>query len=108
MQFRTRLERNIEAVTEIYMSTPTAIKTALSTKAAERYDKGMKYALDKATDTVLQSVAGVLDSTATRAERPLLEPETLEEYRRRQKEAKAIFESRLTALRERYETAKGE
>lgn len=106
-QFRTRLDKNIENVTEIYLSTPIAIKTALGTKAAAAYDQGLKYALDSATDTVLQSVAGVLDATASRAERPLLEPEKLAEYRRRQKEARAIFETRMVALQEIYEKAKG-
>ncbi len=103
MQFKTRLEENINHVTEVYSAAPTAIRTALSMKAASQYDKGMKYATDKATDTVLKSVRGVLDETASRAERPLIEPEKLAAYRRSQLEMRAEFDNRTNAIKTKYD-----
>ncbi len=101
-QLRTGLEQSINHVTELYLATPTAIKTALSTKAASQYDKGMKFATDKATDTVLRSVQGVLDETASRAERPLIEPERLDMYRKLQREMRAQFDKRIADLKDNY------
>ena len=101
-QFRTGLEQDIMHVTEIYQSTPVAIQTALKVKASSQYDKGMKYATDRATDTVLRSVKGVLDETASRAERPLIEDEKLRAYQTAQREARAQFEVRITEIKQRY------
>jgi len=101
---RTGLEQNIENVTQLYLATPTAIKTALGAKAASQYDKGMKYATDKATETVLASAAGMLDESAKRAERPLIEPEKLELYRKAQKEMEAAFKDSCEAMSKRYST----
>lgn len=99
---RRGLEQNIENVTQLYLSTPTAIKTALSTKAASQYDKGMKYATDKSTETVLASAAGMLAETASRAVRPLIEPDKLEVYRKAQIEMKAEFDRSIESLMKTY------
>lgn len=99
---KTGLEQDIEHVTQVYLSAPVAIKTALGTKAASQYDKGMKYATDIATDTVLQSAKGVLDEVASRAERPLIEPAKLEAYRALQQSMKAEFEKRIETVKKQY------
>jgi len=102
-QMKTGLEQDIEHITQIYMSVPIAIQTALSTKAASQYDKGMKYATDMATDTVLKSAAGVMDETLSRAERPLIEPEKLEGYRKFQKETRANFDAGCERIKKAHE-----
>lgn len=99
---KTGLEQDIQNVTQLYLSVPTAIKTALSTKAASQYDKGMKYATDKSTEVVLASVAGVLNESAGRAERPLIEPQKLEGYRKAQLEMRAEYDSRVSAIKKKY------
>jgi hypothetical protein len=101
-QLKTGLEQNIENVTQIYLSAPVAIKTALGTKAASQYDKGMKYATDKTTDAVLKSAEGIMDETMQRAEKPLIDPEKLVEYRRLQMEMRADFEKRLQEIKNKY------
>jgi hypothetical protein len=102
-QFRTGLEQDIENVTQVYLSAPVAIQTALKTKAASQYDKGMKYATDVSTDAVQKAVAGVLDEVASRAERPLIEADKLAAYRLAQKEMRARFDERLQDLKNDYE-----
>ncbi len=101
-QLKTGLEQDMEHVTQVFLATPTAIQTALATKAGSQYDKGLKYATDVSTDLVLQSAAGILDEVATRAERPLIEPEKLKKYREEQMAMKAMFESRIGALKTQY------
>jgi len=101
-QLKTGLEQNIENVTDLYLSAPVAIKTALGTKAASQYDKGMKYATAKSTDAVLRSAEGIMDESANRAEKPLIEPEKLEEYRKMQMEMRANFEERLQQIKDKY------
>jgi chromosome segregation ATPase len=101
-QFKTGLEQDLDHVTQVYLSAPTAIKTALSVKAASQYDKGMKYATDKATDAVLKSVEGILDETASRAERPLIEDEKLQAYRKVQQEMRAHYDKRVDQLKKTY------
>lgn len=102
VSLRTGLEQNIENVTELYMATPTAIKTALAVKTASQTDKGMKYATDLSTKVLLDSAAGILDEAANRAERPLIEPEKLKKYRQDQAQMRAIFETRIQALEQKY------
>ncbi|VVB78988.1 Uncharacterised protein [uncultured archaeon] len=104
IQFKTRLEENINHVTELYLATPTAIKTALSMKAASQYDKGMKFATDKSTQAVLASAAGILDETAQRAERPLIEADKLAAYREAQKRMRADYDTRIAALEKKYDS----
>jgi hypothetical protein len=101
-QLKTGLEEDLDSITQLYLAVPTAIQTALSVKAASTYDKGMKYATDVATDTVLKSAAGVLDEAASRSERPLIEQEKLEAYRKAQREMRAEFDGRITALKKKY------
>jgi len=101
-QLRTGLEQDLDHVTQVYLAVPTAIKTALGTKAASQYDKGMKYATDIATDTVLKSAEGILDEVASRAERPLIEPEKLAAYRRMQIEMRAEFDRRIEELKKKH------
>ena len=102
VQLRTGLEQNIENVTQLYLAVPTAIKIALGTKAASQYDKGMKYATDQATATLLESAQGILDESANRAERPLIEQDKLEAYRKAQMEMRADFERRTETIKARY------
>jgi hypothetical protein len=101
-QMKTRLEQNIENVTTVYLSAPVAIKTALSTKAAATYDKGMKYATDRTTDAVLKSAEGIMDETMNRAEKPLLDPEQLALYKKMQMEMRANFDKRSLEIKEKY------
>lgn len=101
-QMKTGLEQNIENVTQIYLSAPVAIMTALATKAASQYDKGMKYATDRTTDAVLRSVEGIMDETMSRAEKPLIDPEKLVEYRRMQMEMRANFDKRSEEIKNKY------
>ena len=42
------------------------------------------------------------NETANRAERPLIEPEKLKEYRKRRQEMSALYESRLENLKGKY------
>lgn len=105
IQLKTGLEQNIENVTSMYNSVPVAIKTALGVKAASQYDKGMKYATDKSTEVVLASVAGVLDEGASRNERPLIEPDKLEFYRKARAELQREFETRISAIKEKHKVA---
>jgi len=100
--FKTGLEQQINHVTHVYLSVPIIIKTALGVKAASQYDKGMKYATDMATDTVLKSAAGVLDEVATRTERPLIEPEKLKAYGEMQAKMRAEFNERQEAIKKKY------
>jgi hypothetical protein len=102
------LEKDIESVTQLYMAVPTAVKTALGTKAASTYDKGMKYATDAATSTLLQSVRGVTDEVAGRQERPLIEAERLEAYRKLQLDMETEFNGRMEALKRKHASATAE
>jgi hypothetical protein len=104
IQQRTRLEQNIKNVTELYRAVPTAIATALSTKAVSRYDKGFNYSLDKSTEVVLASAAGVLDETASRNERPPIEPDKLELYRKASHEMRSEFDRRAAELKRGHAT----
>ena len=96
---KTGLEQDIENVTQIYLAVPVAIKTALGTKAASIYDQGMKYATGVSTEAVLAATAGILDEVVTRAERPLIEPDKLEGYRKRMAETRANYELRSNAIK---------
>ncbi|MBS3146596.1 hypothetical protein J4471_02770 [Candidatus Woesearchaeota archaeon] len=100
--FRTGLAEDIKHVTAIYQNAPVAIQTALATKAASQYDKGMKYATDVSTDTVLKSARGVLDEVATRAERPLIEAVKLEAYRKVLLEMEAQYSGRMESLKDKH------
>ena len=102
VQLRTGLEENIKHVTQIYLAVPTAIKTALSTKAASQYDRGMKYATGISTEAVLESAQGILDEAAKRAVRPLIEPERLDAYRKLQFEMRANFDESCREMQEKY------
>ena len=99
---RTGIEQDIEAVTEMYLAVPIAIQTALGTKQASTIDKGIKYATDKATDTLLRSAEGILDEAANRAEKPLIDPEQLAQFRKRRLEMRANYDSRQKALQEKH------
>jgi len=105
-KLKTGLEEDIKHVTEIYMAVPVAIQTALSTKAGGQYDKGMKYATVKSTDTVLVAARGIMDEVASRAERPLIEPSQLEVYRKLQIEMQRDFDSRMERLKVEYAAPK--
>lgn len=102
---KTDVEQRINHVTQVYLAVPTAIKTALSVKAASQYHKGMNYATDISTDAVLQSTRGVLDEVSARRARPLIEPDKLELYRKAQQEMEADFVAKGEELKKQYSSA---
>ncbi len=104
-QLKDGLQENIKHVTNVYAGVPTILKTALSVKAASQYDKGMKYATDISTDIAVKSAAGVLDEVATRAERPLIEDEKLEVYRKAALESRLEFDTRIGVLKKKHSAA---
>jgi hypothetical protein len=62
----------------------------------------MKYATDKTTDAVLKSTEGIMDESMQRAEKPLIDPEKLVEYRRAQMEMRANFDKRVQEIKDKY------
>ena len=62
----------------------------------------MKKATDITTDAVLKSVKGILDESVSRAERPLIEAEKLEAYRKLQREMREEFDKRMEQLQHDY------
>lgn len=102
---KTDVEQRINHVTQVYLAVPTAIKTALSVKAASQYHKGMNYATDISTDAVFKSTAGVLAEVSARRARPLIEPEKLELYRKAQEQMEEEFRVEGEALKGKYSSA---
>jgi|SRR3989339_488021 len=105
---KTGLETNIQSVTALYQATPVAVQIALATKAAGQYDVGMKKTTRAGLDTTLKAVRGVLDEAGTIAERPLVTPEEMENFRNMQVAMESNYSQRFDELKDAHSKPKAD
>lgn len=103
-QIKVRLEKDIEYYTPIFLSAQTMVETGLTTKSVGQYYKGLRMALDVATNTVQKISAGVMDESASIAEKPALDIQKRKQYRDVQMTERAYFDRRMEVLKTDYAT----
>ena len=96
---RTRLDNKIRQVTTTYAGAPTIVKTQLRVRAFSQIDKGMNYATTKTLEVYVHNANEIGKERMSRAERELVEPETLYAIQE-------VLNSASASIREREEARK--
>jgi len=96
---RTRLDNKIRQVTKVYAGAPTIVKVQLRVRGFSQIDKGVNYATTKTLEVYVNNSNAIGKERMDRAERELVEPETLYAIQE-------LLNSTTSSIRDREEARK--
>ncbi len=101
-QNKIKTQEKISNLTEVFEGIYQIMETALEIKGFSTIDKSLNYAADSTTRVMTEQVAGILQETADRAEKKLIDDKQLKEYTDHLASIIDTFDTRMTQLEQEY------